>query len=75
MPVIYRLGNIEIAIWPRDHVPPHFHLITPDLEAMVSIETLEILQGQARGKDYRRVREWAEQNRPLLWATWNRFNG
>lgn len=42
MPTIVGLGNVKIAIYARDHNPPHFHVLTADYAAIVSIDTLEI---------------------------------
>ena len=31
------IGNIIIRIYSNDHLPPHFHIITPDADALVEI--------------------------------------
>jgi hypothetical protein len=45
MPTIVKLGNIAIRMFAKDHNPPHFHVVTPDHQALVSIETLELMRG------------------------------
>ncbi|MBA8899627.1 MULTISPECIES: DUF4160 domain-containing protein [unclassified Phyllobacterium] len=75
MPTIARIGNIKIQIYAEDHNPPHFHVITPDREAIVALADLSILQGSLRNGDYRVVREWAFQHRRFLEDEWNSSNG
>ena len=61
MPVIQRFATCRVAINPRDHAPPHFHVLLNDgREAWVAIATLEILHGKVSV-----VREIADA---LAWA-------
>jgi hypothetical protein len=39
MPEISRFFGIVIAIYYRDHAPPHFHAVYGEDEAVVTIET------------------------------------
>lgn len=53
MPTLARLGNVLIRIYGEDHVPPHFHVVTPDGEAMVRIEDLQVHAGSIDRKSLR----------------------
>jgi hypothetical protein len=57
-------------------MPPHFHVRTPDGEAQIRIDTLEIIRGEIDRKDFAVALEWAseEQNRAALSAEWRRLN-
>lgn len=74
MPTLARLGNILIRIYAEDHVPPHFHVVTPDHEAMVRIVDLQVHAGSIDRKSLRTAIEWAAQNIDLLEAEWRRLN-
>jgi hypothetical protein len=55
--------------------PPHFHIISPDAEALIEIETFELYTGEVpQGKSARKAMEWAQENVDLLRATWNQLN-
>lgn len=68
---IFTIGNIEIWVFANDHLPPHFHLITPDHEALIRIADLEIIAGSIRPADRRRVWGWIVENRETIAAAWN----
>ena len=69
-----RIGNVEIRVYPNDHLPPHFHAVAPDFEAMIAIDTLSILKGALARQARRAVLDWAAANRAALVAEWNRIN-
>ena len=67
---------MRIYIYADDHNPPHFHVATPDHDALIRISDLEVLQGQITRKTLDLVRAWAadEENLRSLRATWERLN-
>ncbi|HBF31871.1 DUF4160 domain-containing protein [Rhizobium sp.] len=71
---LVQIGNIIIRVYANDHLPPHFHIITPDADALVDIATLEILKGKLPRKAEEAALEWAAKNRNLIAAEWNRTN-
>lgn len=46
MPTISYFYGICIKMFFNDHVPPHFHAVYGEADAMIEIETLEILKGE-----------------------------
>jgi Domain of unknown function (DUF4160) len=46
VPRISSFYGIVIAMYYRDHHPPHFHAIYAEYEAQIVIETLEPLAGE-----------------------------
>lgn len=74
MPTIIVLGNVKIQIFGDDHAPPHFHIVTPDGEALVRIADFVVLAGKVRGRDARRALQWASQHREDLTDAWRRYN-
>ncbi|MDP9224302.1 MAG: DUF4160 domain-containing protein [Actinomycetota bacterium] len=70
MPRISAFYGIVIAMYFRDHAPPHFHAIYGGFEATIVIETLEPLAGRLPTRALRLVQEWAGQHRAELEANW-----
>jgi hypothetical protein len=70
MPEISRFLGIVIAMYYREHVPPHFHAIYGEYEVTVEIET-----GAVNGKFPRRalghVLEWCGLHRAELLEDWD----
>jgi hypothetical protein len=55
-PTLYKFGNARVVMYPKDHNPPHVHVISPKGEAKFDIQTFECFF--ARGfskKDLNRV--------------------
>lgn len=73
MPTVVRLGNIKIVVYAAD--PPHFHLLSAEYAAIVSIETLEITSGYVPRHAYEVATRWAFDHMDLLLETWTRLNG
>ena len=72
MPTISAFHGIFIRIYYDDHSPPHFHVLYQDMEAKVSIETLEMVDGRLPPRILRLVRDWADVYRPELRENWMR---
>lgn len=42
---LHQIGKTIIRVYANDHLPPHFHPVSPDFEALVEIATMTILVG------------------------------
>ena len=71
MPTISWFYGIAIRMFYNDHAPPHFHAVHEAAEAIVSIETGEILQGRLPPAARRLVQDWALMYREALIENWN----
>ena len=71
---LHQIGKIIIRVYANDHLPPHFHAIAPDFEALIEIETLTILRGSLSRQATKSVMAWASANRRTIAAEWNRIN-
>lgn len=69
-------GKWKIAIYGREHGVPHFHLIGPDFDCVVTIGTLEVLIGRAPRSALRDALAWARtaDNRAAMLAIWREQN-
>ncbi len=59
MPRISFFNGIKINIYTNEHPPPHFHAIYGKDEAMISISSLEIIKGNLKNSQYKKIRNWA----------------
>ncbi|CAO3411716.1 DUF4160 domain-containing protein [Azospirillum largimobile] len=67
-------GKVVIRIYGNDHLPPHFHVKGPEFDALVSIETFEVIAGDLPAAARKEAMGWAAANRSLLISEWNSWN-
>jgi hypothetical protein len=72
MPRVSQFFGIVIALYYDDHMPPHFHAIYGEFEALVRVDTLEVLAGLLPRRALALVLEWAALHRAELAADWER---
>jgi len=70
MPTISRFYGILIQMYFADHAPPHFHALYAEFEALIAIQTFEVVRGELPGRAMALVLEWAQQNREELRRDW-----
>jgi hypothetical protein len=71
MPTISIFYGILIKMYWDDHAPPHFHAEYSGSEALIDIQTLEIIRGKLPHGAAILVKEWAIQHRNELMEDWN----
>lgn len=69
MPELSRFLGMVIAMYYRDHGPPHFRAIYGDFEATVEIETGNV-NGHFPKRALVHVQEWRELHRRELLDAW-----
>jgi hypothetical protein len=72
MPTIAIFFGLTIQMYWRDYPPPHIHVFYGGSEALVAIETGEILGGRIPPAALRLVREWVQNRREELLENWER---
>jgi Domain of unknown function (DUF4160) len=70
VPRISAFYGIVIAMYFRDHQPPHFHAIYGEHTARVAIEGADVISGYLPPRALRLVRKWAELRREELERNW-----
>ncbi len=70
MPEISRFLGIVIAMFYKDHNPPHFHVRYNEYKATISIEDLALLDGKLPPKVLGLVIEWASIHQEELREDW-----
>lgn len=74
MPTIHRQGNWKIVMYFGDHGIRHFHILTPDAQAKVAIDTLEVIAGNVDRKTLSAAQAWAAANRAMLRCRWQELS-
>lgn len=70
MPRVSEFYGISIYLYYREHPPPHFHAMYGGSQALVAIETLEVLEGRLPPRAMGLVIEWAALRRDDLRRAW-----
>jgi hypothetical protein len=70
MPTISRFYGILIQMYFGDHAPPHFHALYAEFEALIDIQTLDVIRGDLPSRAMALVLEWAQQHRDELGRGW-----
>jgi Domain of unknown function (DUF4160) len=69
MPEISRFLGIVIAMYYRDHAPPHFHALYGESEVTINISTGEV-SGNFPKRALAHVQEWRTLHSEELLNTW-----
>lgn len=70
MPTISVFYGIVIQMFWTDHAPPHFHALYAEYEALINIQTLEIINGDLPKRAMSLVIEWASEHKAELMEDW-----
>lgn len=70
MPEISRFLGIIIAMFYKEHNPPHFHVRYNEYKATISITDLALLDGRLPPKVLGLVIEWASIYKKALMEDW-----
>jgi len=70
MPVVARFYGIAIKMYFRDHGVPHFHAVYAEYNAVFSIETIDMIEGDLPARARKLVMEWAHMYREDLRLMW-----
>jgi hypothetical protein len=70
MPEISRFFGIIIRMYGSDHSPPHFHAFYGEHEALIAIETGELLGGRLPARLLKLVEAWWVIHQTELQQNW-----
>ena len=70
MPELSRFFGIVIGIFYREHGRPHFHAVYGESEAVIDIESGEIISGQLPRRALALVAEWHTEHKAELRENW-----
>lgn len=72
MPTISSFYGIVIAMYWREHAPPHFHAEYGEHEALIDIRGLSVMQGSMPRRALALVLDWAELHQTELLSNWDK---
>jgi hypothetical protein len=70
MPELSRFFDIVIGVFYREHGRPHFHAVYGEFEAVIDIETGEVIEGELPKRALSLVAEWRNAHVPELKENW-----
>lgn len=70
MPELCRFLGIVIAMYYREHQPPHFHAKYGEAVGVFSINDLKLIEGKLPKRIITLVLEWAFEHREELLKNW-----
>jgi len=73
-PTVLRTRNLSVRIYPKDHNPPHVHVVGPGAEAKFRLDTFECIF--CRGfiqKAVKRIKVFLKERKSLLMEAWNDY--
>jgi Domain of unknown function (DUF4160) len=72
MPTISIFFGFVVQMYWRDHPPPHVHVFYQGFEALIDIETRQIIRGTLPPAARRVAVEWVRRRESELLANWER---
>lgn len=69
--LVERVSGLRVEIYPNEHPPPHFHVVSPNVDASFAIEDCSRLKGRICSQDERKIRYWHKHAKSLLIQQWN----
>lgn len=72
MPTISFFYGIVVQMYWREHPPPHFHVYYQGFEALVAIETGELIGGSLPPGAKRMIKAWTIRREQELLKNWER---
>jgi Domain of unknown function (DUF4160) len=72
VPEISRFSGVVIAMYYRDHDPPHFHAYHGGQDAAIGIVGGKVLWGRLPGRILKLVQEWRDSHVAELMENWDR---
>lgn len=75
---VVTLDDLQVIIYLNDHIPPHFHVKTKnlDIDAKFSIEKCELLSGTISAKDLKKIKAFylSPKGKIVLNTIWGKKN-
>lgn len=69
MPTVAVVDGVKIVFYAKEHAPPHFHAKIAEYQAVIDIETLEIVEGALPRGKRKKVLAWAAVRQEILRTT------
>ena len=73
-PTILHTKNLRVVIYPKDHFPPHVHVLGPDQEAKFRLEPIECFYSKGFSeKALRQILKYLQNKQKELLEVWYEY--
>jgi hypothetical protein len=73
-PTLLRAKNLRVVIYPKDHNPPHVHVLGPAMEAKFLLDPLECVYSRGFSeKSLKQVRDYLKDKKSFLLEAWHEY--
>lgn len=69
-----KIDNLKLYIYPNDHNPPHFHVVSPDFNAYFDINSCELIKGSIDSRSHAKIKFWHKSLASELLEVWEKLN-
>ena len=69
--LVARVRGLQIHVYAKEHAPPHFHVISADVDAVFTIHDCSYIRGNIDSREQHLVKWWHRHSLPQLVAAWN----
>jgi hypothetical protein len=70
--LVEKINGLKIHIYADEHAPPHFHVLSSDIDAAFTIRDCTLIRGSVDGKTRDLIVYWHGSARRKLVEFWNR---
>jgi len=60
------VNGLKIMIYPNEHAPPHFHVVSANIDASFRISDCSLIDGKISSNDYKKILFWHQRSRQSL---------
>src|SRR5579863_1615913 len=71
--LVEQINGLKIHIYAKEHAPPHFHVLSANIDAAFSIEDCSLIKGAVDRKTHDLIVYWHRSGRTKLIDIWNRM--
>ncbi|MBU0488237.1 MAG: DUF4160 domain-containing protein [Bacteroidetes bacterium] len=73
--LIDNIESLKIYMYPHDHNPPHFHVISKnkEIDAVFDFSSGTVTKGNVDFKNEKKIRFYYEQHRQAFFDAWDRL--
>jgi hypothetical protein len=73
------IDDLQVRIYPNDHIPPHFHVISKnrEIDAKFTIEKCELISGDMNSKNLKKIKAFYQgvKGKIILEKIWEKYHG
>ena len=73
-PTILGTRNLRVVVYPKDHSPPHFHVLGPDQEAKFGLDAVDCFYSRGFSeKALGQIKEYLKSKKKALLEAWHEY--